>query len=111
MPFIDFVLGSSGRGPLRFHDPRVSASLIMACGILQNFIVDEREEAENDDDCLLEEYAKDVRKAADGKRRIFYEDDNLELSDDEDIPSIQEIDEAKNRLKKQFELFISFNNL
>ena len=52
-----------------------------------------------------------MRKATAGKRRIFYEDDNLELSDDEDIPSIQEIDEAKNRLKKQFELFISFNNL
>ena len=52
-----------------------------------------------------------MRKAAAGKRRIFYEDDNLELSDDEKIPTIQEEDEAKKRLKKQLELFIYFNNL
>ncbi|CAK5080924.1 unnamed protein product [Meloidogyne enterolobii] len=41
--------GAQGHGPMRFRDPSISASVVIACACLQNFHVDSRNEQENDD--------------------------------------------------------------
>jgi len=41
--------GARGHGPLRFQNPEVSASVILACACLQNWLIDNRFEDENDD--------------------------------------------------------------
>ena len=46
--------GSRGKGPLRFKNPVISCSVIMACGYLRNFLVETRLDQDNDDDEFME---------------------------------------------------------
>lgn len=88
--------GNTGRGSLRFRSPLVSASIVMACGCLQNFLVSIRDDEEVDD----AEYSG-----------------NMVLSDGSDaLPIHEEVTErelnaGKQRLASMKNLFRSFNDL
>jgi hypothetical protein len=66
-----YYLGKTGRGPLRFKQPEIAASVAMACCHLQNFLFDVRREDENDDDL----YDLDEEEAAVPLREDGAEDD------------------------------------
>ena len=85
----------------------MSASVIMALFILQNFIVETRTEAENDDGEYLDQYEREMRTRAPA-------DANLEIEmDDSDDSSDEENDEltANGRLEKQISDFSRMNDL
>jgi hypothetical protein len=102
--------GSStpGRGPIRFRNPAISATLIQACGILQNFIMDERTPNENDDRVFLAAYDADIERAKKelAKKKPKVLDQNLEAEDD-DYTAFKLTD----RLQKQINHFIRYNKL
>jgi len=101
----------NGRGPLRFKNPLCSASFIMACAILHNFLIDERTETENDEASLLDKYRKDLEHY---ERRLSQvaraNDEHIEISEGEECEN--EINLlASERLNKQLSDFVRFNNL
>jgi hypothetical protein len=83
----------------------MSATIVQACGILQNFLVDERTAAENDDDVMLDAYMKDLEEAT-KKKGAAAVDPNIQPESDEII--YQGADEGLNR---QINLFAKFNQM
>uniref|UniRef100_A0A1I8BD83 DDE Tnp4 domain-containing protein n=1 Tax=Meloidogyne hapla TaxID=6305 RepID=A0A1I8BD83_MELHA len=82
--------GAQGHGPMRFRNPSISASVVIACACLQNFHVDSRLEEENDD--------------------TDYE--QIEIIPEVGQQNVNQFDPiANNRFNEQFRAFCEFNNL
>uniref|UniRef100_A0A915LNJ6 Harbinger transposase-derived nuclease n=1 Tax=Meloidogyne javanica TaxID=6303 RepID=A0A915LNJ6_MELJA len=81
--------GARGHGPLRFQNPEVSASVILACACLQNWLVDNRFEDENDDK--------------------EFEENNIEIISNKNDGYNEEPED--NRVEQQIKTFIEFNQL
>lgn len=75
---------------MRFRDPLVSASVIQACAVLQNYLMDIREDEENDD--------------------ADFEDEEDVLEENGGIPERGD-DEGSERFRKQLHFFKLFNHL
>ena len=81
--------GARGHGPLRFQNPEVSASVILACACLQNWLIDNRFEDENDDK--------------------EFEENNIEIISNKNDGYNEEPED--NRVEQQIKTFIEFNQL